>query len=209
MSKKYYFRLLLALIGSLGVILQIAKDGFGMLLYYTVLSNLLVIFFLCYCLHREKRNIMENQYFYRLKGGVTMAITITFIVYHFLLSPFVKAEDFWNLRNFIVHYIVPIGFILDTLLVDIKKQYKWFDPLIWTIIPLLYFAFALLNGLVLKLAVPGAPDSPFPYYFINITKYGLLGVTKNSLFIFIGYIVFGYFLNLVKYFCGQSIVSSK
>lgn len=204
MSKKQLFRLILAIIGSIGVFLQLKKDGFGMLLYYTVLSNLLVILFLFYLVYKESKTPNLSLKLFRIKGGVTMAITITFLVYHFLLSPYVKHDDYWNIRNFIVHYIVPLSFIFDTLILDPKKQYRWYLPFYWTLFPLIYFAFALMNGLVFKLAVPGSVDSPYPYYFINLSKYGISGVAQNSLFIFIGYIIVGYILYLLKYFIGKS-----
>lgn len=198
MTIKQIYRIILAFIGLLGITLQILKDGFGMLLYYTVLSNLLVLIFLLYLIYREYYSIKTTTLFLRIKGGITMAIAITFIVYHFLLSPYVSSTDYWNLKNFIVHYIVPLGFILDTLYFDDNPRYKVLDPIIWTTIPLSYFALSLCNGLLFKLPIPGSPDSPYPYYFININKYGVNGVIKNSAFIFFGYLIFGYILIVVK-----------
>ena len=58
--------------------------------------------------------------------------------------------------------------------------------------PLIYLAFALFNGLVIKWPIPGAKDSPFAYFFLNIPKYGWLYVLQWSLKIFIGYLLAGY-----------------
>ncbi len=57
-------------------------------------------------------------------------------------------------------------------MIDKAKQYRKLDPFFWTLIPLAYMLFALLNGLVLKWPIPGAKDSPFAYFFINVNKYG-------------------------------------
>ncbi|CVY80729.1 membrane protein [Streptococcus pneumoniae] len=60
-----------------------------MLLYYTVLSNLLVTIFTLYLLKVMSR-VGENWQrpsLLRLKGGVTMSIMITCVIYHFLLAP--------------------------------------------------------------------------------------------------------------------------
>lgn len=204
MSARQIYRSFLALLGILGVSLQIAQDGWGMLLYYTVLSNMLVFSFLLYLVKAESQEQnLDQAGLVRLKGGVTMAITITFVIYHFLLAPIAKPEDFWNIRNFLVHYIVPIGLILDTLILDKKNSYRLLDPLAWTSTPLIYCVLALFNGLVTKLPVPGAIDSPFPYFFINLNKYGWLGVLQNSLGIFIGYVIFGYGLLLLKKVIGK------
>ena len=62
--------------------------------------------------------------------------------------------------------------MLDTLIFDAKKAYRLREPIYWSVVPLSYFAFALLNGLVLKLPIPGAKDSPFAYFFINVNKFG-------------------------------------
>ena len=52
MTISRFYRILLALCGLVGVSIQIHDDGWGMLLYYTVLSNILVfsslIFFIIY-----------------------------------------------------------------------------------------------------------------------------------------------------------------
>ena len=89
-----------------------------------------------------------------------MAIMITFVIYHFMLAPLATPEKFYRLENFLCHYIVPLMFFFDTLVIDKAKQYRKLDPFLWTLIPLAYMLFALLNGLVLKWPIPGAKDSP-------------------------------------------------
>lgn len=178
-----------------------------MFLYYTILSNLLVTVFVFYLVYQEMRvgKLVGRQRLERAKGGVTMAILITFTIYHFMLSPLVTAEQYWNVRNFLVHYIVPLGFLVDTLFLDSRKKYRWFDPLVWTLVPLAYSAFGVLNGLVLGLSVPDSPDSPFPYFFINVTKYGWAQVAQNSAGIFVSYVLGGYALLLIKRYVGPRI----
>ena len=54
MNKKVIlaYRLLLLVLAFVGVYLEIAKLGVGMLMYYTVLSNLLVLLFTAYLIFR-------------------------------------------------------------------------------------------------------------------------------------------------------------
>lgn len=47
------YRALLLLLSLLGVAMQIREDGIGMLMYYTILSNLLVSAWLIYLLIRK------------------------------------------------------------------------------------------------------------------------------------------------------------
>lgn len=194
----FYSRMCLFLAAFTGVYLEITKHGgFGMLLYYTVLSNLLVTVFTGYLLWkmRHDKNWQSTRIF-RLKGGVTMSIMITCVIYHFMLAPI--ATDFYRLENFLCHYIVPLWFLADTLLFDKSRQYEWFDPILWTSLPLLYMSFAILNGLVLKMNIPNAKDNPFPYFFLNTNKYGWAFVFRWAFIIFIAYLVSGYIFYLIK-----------
>ena len=65
------------------------RGGLGMLLYYTVLSNLLVVIFTGYLLikMRSGGDSWKSSGILRLKGGVTMSIMITCVIYHFMLAP--------------------------------------------------------------------------------------------------------------------------
>ena len=194
----FYSRVLLFLAAFTGVYLEITKrGGFGMLLYYTVLSNLLVTVFTAYLLYvmRQSGENWQSQRLLRLKGGVTMSIMITCVIYHFMLAPI--ATDFYRLENFLCHYIVPLWFLADTLLFDKQGQYKIWDPVLWTILPLVYMIFALFNGLVLKLPVPNSKVSPFPYFFLDVAK-GWDVVIKWCLTIFVAYMVAGFIFYRIK-----------
>ncbi|MBF0775518.1 hypothetical protein BVE84_04055 [Streptococcus azizii] len=196
-NKLFYSRCLLALLAIIGTTLEILKYGVGMLLYYTVQSNLLVALFATYMVYAMyRKQDLQHRGFLRLKAAVTMSIMITCVIYHFMLAPL--ATDFWRVENLLCHYIVPLYFLLDTLLIDQKKQYKWFDPIWWTALPVAYLAFALLNGLVIQLPIPDAKDSPFAYFFLNVPKYGWAYVLTYATKIFLAYLLAGYGLLLVK-----------
>lgn len=195
----FFSRAFMFLAAFTGIYLEITKHGgFGMLLYYTVLSNLLVMIFTGYLLWKMRRegDHWQSSSLLRLKGGITMSIMITCVIYHFMLAPLTK--DFYRLENFLCHYIVPLWFLVDTIIFDKSRQYKWFDPIVWTVLPLLYMGFAILNGFVLKMDVPNAKDSPFPYFFLNANKHGWGFVFRWAAIIFVAYMVSGYLFYLVK-----------
>ena len=195
----FFSRSFMFLAAFTGIYLEITKHGgFGMLLYYTVLSNLLVMIFTGDLLWKMRRegDHWQSSSLLRLKGGVTMSIMITCVIYHFMLAPLTK--DFYRLENFLCHYIVPLWFLVDTIIFDKSRQYKCFDPIVWTVLPLLYMGFAILNGFVLKMDVPNAKDSPFPYFFLNANKHGWGFVFRWAAIIFVAYMVSGYLFYLVK-----------
>lgn len=187
----------MALLAIAGTALEIIKYGIGMLMYYTVQSNLLVSVFTVYMVYAMYKGLdLQSAKFLRLKAAVTMSIMITCVVYHFMLAPI--ADDFWRVENMLCHYIVPVYFLLDTLLVDQKGQYKWFDPIWWTILPVLYMVFGLVNGLFIKIPIPDAKDSPFAYFFLNVPKYGWPYVLTYAGTIFVAYLMCGFILAGVK-----------
>ena len=193
----FYSRCLFAALALLGTSIQLIKYGPGMMMYYTVQSNLLVSLFALYMLGAMRQGKdLQSPSFLRIKAAVTMSIMITFVIYHFMLAPL--ATDFWRVENMLCHYITPLYFFFDTLLVDRQRQYQLLDPLRWTALPLLYMAFALLNGLVLKWPIPDAKDSPFAYYFLNVHKYGWSYVLTHAVVIFLAYLLAGYLLYLIK-----------
>ena len=212
----FSYRFLLFILSVLGVYLQLTKHGgFGMMLYYTILSNMLVMFFMGDMVWRMVRGrSTQTQGYLRMKGAVTMSIMITCVIYHFMLAPLATPEKFYRLENFLCHYIVPLMFFFDTLVIDKAKQYRKLDPFLWTSIPLAYMLFALLNGLVLKWPIPGAKDSPFAYFFINAYQeccshwcrlYWYR--SKWVVIIFIAYLLAGYVLYWIKNIKRKSAVS--
>ncbi|HFU4465584.1 TPA: Pr6Pr family membrane protein [Streptococcus suis] len=193
----FYSRCLLAALAIAGTALEIIKYGIGMLMYYTVQSNLLVSVFAVYMVYAMQKGLdLQSANFLRIKAAVTMSIMITCVVYHFMLAPL--ADDFWRVENLLCHYIVPLNFLLDTLLVDRQGQYKWFDPIWWTTLPLFYMIFGLVNGLFIKIPIPDAKDSPFAYFFLNVPKYGWPFVLTYAGTIFVAYLVCGFILAGVK-----------
>ncbi|WP_303973901.1 Pr6Pr family membrane protein [Streptococcus merionis] len=194
-----YYRLQLVLLSLIGIVLEVVKYGGYMFMYYTILSNAMVFLFMTYqvrLMMTQPKSVWSAPKVLRLKAAVTMAIMITMVVYHFMLAPI--ADDFWRVENIICHYLVPALMFLDTLIFDQQGQYKIFDPIIWALTPLVYCIFALFNGLVTKIPIPDAKDSPFPYFFINVTKYGWGYVLRWVVVICVAYIIGGYLLYGLK-----------
>lgn len=193
----FYSRCLLAILAIIGTILEIRRFGVGMLMYYTVQSNLLVSIFAVYMLYAMRNEVdLQHHKFLRTKAAVTMSIMITCVVYHFMLAPL--AKDFWRVENMLCHYIVPLYFLLDTLIVDRQRQYKWFDPIWWTTLPVFYMIFGLVNGFFIKIPIPDAKDSPFAYFFLNVPKHGWAYVLTYAGIIFVAYLFCGFLLLAIK-----------
>ena len=190
------------LVGALwGLWLQLFPNQWHQLTYYTLQSNIVVAIFLIYLLYRmikDGEDAFNNHHLLRLKGGVTIAITLTFMVYSILLAPIADPKDFYNMKNYLLHYFVPIAMILDWLLFDKCKVYKKVDPILWTILPLIYTIFSLIKGYIFRIPIPDQKHSPYPYFFINIDKLGWNGFLVYFVAILIGYMIIGYGMYWIK-----------
>ena len=161
---------------------------FQELAYFTYLSNLFVFIYfiinIIYSLAYIKNNSYKNiiSVFPKVKGAVTMCISITFLVYHFVLSNnnFAMSEPYrcYNISNMLVHYIVPMMSMIDFIIFDKKGVYKKSDPLMWIFIPVFYFIFSIIRG---TLGKPFSDGSRYPYFFIDIDKYGMAQISLNLL----------------------------
>lgn len=68
----------MAALAITGTALEIIKYGIGMLMYYTVQSNLLVSVFAVYMVYAmHKGHDLQSAKFLRIKAAVTMSIMIT------------------------------------------------------------------------------------------------------------------------------------
>lgn len=189
-------QLLIIVFGFVGLVSMFPSE-FYKLTYYTYLSNLLVFVFFLWFLTTGGHH-KSSPLRYRLKACITICITLTFLVYAVLLAPLATPEKFYTLRNFSLHYIVPILTIVDWLLFDAKGLYKKIDPLYWTILPLLYCVYSLIRGVVFRIPIPDEKHSPFPYFFLNIDKYGWNGFFVYFIGIVTMYIILGYIMYFVK-----------
>ncbi|MDR0416838.1 MAG: Pr6Pr family membrane protein [Propionibacteriaceae bacterium] len=188
------YRGLLVAVCLTGLILNFTTWGpgaAGLLSYYTIQSNIVVLVFFAYLLCRWRRP--EAAASPTLKGAVTVCITLTFLVYHFVLRPMLfsmGAETYVpSPANALVHYAVPLMVIADWLLFDDKGEMKKLDPVKWLAIPLAYLLFALARA---PFGLYPGTSRRYPYFFIDIDEYGGAQVALNCVVFGVGYALLGY-----------------
>lgn len=201
------YRIVLFAMCIIGIIVHIYMDGSlnkTVLIYYTIQSNILCLVVISMVIVdtiiKIKREGIkgENISFPKLKGATTMAITVTFLVFHVILKPTLfdmgMGEYASSFGNISVHYVTPLMFILDWVLFDKKFVYKKTDPIIWTMIPLAYFVFAIIRAQIG--GIIAGTDSRYPYFFIDIDQYGWM-VALFVLGLLIFFIALGYIILLI------------
>ena len=108
-----------------------------------------------------------------LKGAFTLYITVTFVIFALLLSMYYQPTGFAAFMNLIVHYIIPIAFIIDWILTEREIKYEWRYLLYFLSYPLCYLVFAEIYGTF---------TGNYLYYFLDLNASGITG--------FIFYIIF-------------------
>ncbi len=112
--------------------------------YYYVLTNFLCAVCICvlvvYNLIKFKSFKRTQNPFPQLKGAFTVAI-ISSMLATLMLGRSILSFTF---SQMIFNYIAPLMIIFDWVLFDAKGRFEIFDPLIWTLIPVGYYIFAMV-----------------------------------------------------------------
>ncbi len=131
--------------------------------YFTVLSNLLVglaaLLPLLWPRSAAGRFLLRPA----VRGGVLLYIAITGIVNFVLLRGLWTPHGWALVGDTLLHYVVPLLFALDWLVLVPKGSLRWRDALPWLAFPLAYTAYALGSG-----ALTGF----YPYPFLNVRRLG-------------------------------------
>lgn len=167
-----------------------------MLNFFTILASYAVFIYFTvaaiYCALGFKESRAKSKALLpRLKGAITMAVLLTFLIYQFVLVPYHQV-GYFRWENAIVHQIVPLMVLADWALFDEKGNFHAVDPLLWCAVPLVYLVFCLIRaevGPVLMLV-----NSRYPYFFIDADALGVAGVALNALIFLICYTALGYAL---------------
>ena len=103
----------------------------------------------------------------RLRAAVAMYIAVVGVTYHFLLAASWAPQGWALVVNNLLHYVMPIGFVLDWLLFTPKGALGWRDPVKWLAFPLAYMVWTVIHG-----ALAGWNPGWWPYWFVNIPALG-------------------------------------
>lgn len=189
------YKILLALTAFVGILLQCgigtAQFSLSSFRMFTTLSNLAVgVFFILDaavllrhgCPSQKLRNILAYAKFL-----VTMAILLTGLVAHFMLrGMFAHAAPMEKAGLTLLHYVSPIGTLLDWILFDEKGHTTWKMPLVAAVFPLLYAGISMIAAQFLQ------GRDKYPYPFLDVDQLGAGMVLMNIVLLAIAFLVVGY-----------------
>lgn len=193
---------LMAVLGWFGVLLQFYLSirlaltngrtvAFGVVLYFgffTVLTNVLVS--LAATLPLLARRSAAGRFFARPEVIGWVAVSIVFVgVAYYVLLRHVWAPQGWQwLADVLMHYVMPILFVLYSLIALRGTALRWSAPFRWSLYPVAYFGYALVRGAII---------GSYPYAFINASTLGYVATLRNALLLWVAYLVMAYVLLLI------------
>jgi len=179
--------LLVALVGlwglALHVMVSLEKTGsvpatlWALLRFFTIIGNALtalVLLGIALGIPRAGRPGML--------GGITLIMALIGVVYAVMLRQTEHLSGAAQMANILSHYSVPPLVALYWLVFAPKGRLTRIDPLLWTILPLAYFPYALARAQI---------DGRYPYPFIDAAKLGWPQVLYNATVIALGFLIAG------------------
>lgn len=174
----------------------------GAIIYYTVQSNVMCfIFYLVTVILKIAGKLKKNSNYYILKGMVTMAITVTMVVFQFVITDSGMAAYAGNeLASIMAHIVVPLLVMSDYVIFGEKGNLKRNYPFIWSATLVFYVIF---DFVYVALGGRFGDGSIYPYLYMNIEVNGLLKVIISCITIFILFIGYGTIIQTIDQKLGK------
>lgn len=190
------YRIIIIVITAIALFLNFKLLTFKTgILYFTNISNLLcliyfIILVILMILNKEK----NDKWHYIIKGMITMSITLTMFVYNFILVGEKGVFENHMLECNLVHVVVPLLVIFDYIIFGEKGHLKKSYPFIWTGILFLYQIFITIYTMLGGTFANGAR---YPYFYMDVARYGIIGVVINTLIVLLLYIIYGVLVQII------------
>lgn len=177
------YQLVLAALAAVGVLAECGifkgRSDFGTLQLYAVGANAIcALFFFCSFVY----GLFSNRAFLpRVRGAVIMLLFVSVILDGAVWRDSLRTDMLFLL----LHFVVPGLALLDWLMFETKGKYRWISPVLWMILPNLYFLYVILRAKLF--------DAGWLYGFLNPELHGMgkvvLTVLTVNLFSFaLGYL---------------------
>lgn len=195
LDKVTYYQVFVLILSIIGFIIRLfisvieITSGTGLVLYlgnmfsyFTIQTNLLVLFWLAIALiyrnHDKRPKIMHPI----IHGAICLYISGTFVIFAIFLSPYYQPTGIEAISNILMHYIVPVAFIVEWFITESNTEYKYSYLPYYTIYPF---------GYVIFTAIRGAFTGFYPYYFFDLSMITIIDLAINVFLLFVLFTIMG------------------
>ncbi len=137
--------------------------GSRVFMYFTIQSNIAIAIICGIGLYLIQKDKKISRAWYVIKFVGTVSITLTGVVFGFVLAPTLGANA-WNIQNTLTHLVVPVVAVLDFFVVAPKAQIHRKNVFFVVIPPILY---AIYAGIGYVKGWEFADGINYPYFFLN------------------------------------------
>ncbi|MDR1533234.1 MAG: hypothetical protein LBS62_13820 [Clostridiales bacterium] len=153
-------------------------------LYYTVESNILVLVTFGIFIAKTAADLRRGGgsksgvsggagYYERYAAVVTLAITVTMLIFWVMLAPVMEPAYLLAYSNLQVHTFTPLLMIFDYFLFAAPGRMKKADPWIFAAIPFAYFIQSTILGFAgVRYHAFSKTPTRFPYFFVDFDLSG-------------------------------------
>lgn len=135
-----------------------------------------------------------------LKGCVTVYAVITAVVAFLMMPPDDPAyvpQILGLMTNTWLHRVAPIMAVIDFVLFDAHRRFRWHYALSWLAYFPAYLAFVLIRAAIWPHSGPAAGGNPYPYVFIDPNALGWAGFGMNCGRLALGFLAIGFVTFLI------------
>ena len=137
--------------------------GSRVFMYFTIQSNIAMAIICGIGLYLIKKGGDVSRTWYIIKFVGTVSITLTGVVFGFVLAPTLGAYA-WNIQNTLTHVVVPVVSVIDFFVIAPQARISKKNVFYVVIPPILYAIYAAIGF------VKGwefADGINYPYFFLN------------------------------------------
>lgn len=161
--------------------------GNSTLLYFTIQSNLWIAVLDIVALVLMARGGCSRRWYSLAQLVFTVSITLTGVVFCFVLAPTMAPGTAFGLANVLTHVIVPLAAVVDFVVCRRSYRFRRIDALYPTLPALYYLAFASV-GYVQHW--PFGDGINYPYFFLNWgSPVGAFGLSSEFPFMGVVYYI--------------------
>lgn len=192
------FRTIFVTLGVIGILSSIGwfdrEYNSNWYVYYTNLSNYIciaVMFISLIFSAKCKDTVLPRFRFYCL-----IMIMVTFFVYNLLLSnEHTPYTYFTSISCTLLHCVLPVMYLVDWIFFCKRNTLKVIDPILSTIMPLIYVAFIVVRSGIIT--THSKDTVIYPYFFLNLDNLGWSGFLGWVGILVAVFIAFGYILYMI------------
>lgn len=153
--------------------------------YFTVLVNILAA--LALILPWVAPHSALGRFFARpsVRTAIAAYIIIVMTIVHFVLRHLTNLQGWDFLADILLHYVMPVLFVIDWLFLVPKQTLNMKDPLGWLAFPVIYLVWTFIHG---------AYSGFYPYPFLNGEELGNARVLLNEAGLLVIFLVLGFIL---------------